>query len=105
MSGGMMTRIACGITINLKIGILCKPTAFAASIWPLFIANIPERTFSAIKVAVYIDKARSNATSSGVSLMPPLKLNPFNAGCSKYIGELFRKKTINTGIIKTANDI
>ena len=65
---------------------------------------MPDRTFSAINVAVYKDKARSNATSSGVSLMPPLKLNPFNTGCSKVIGALFRKKTINTGIIKIASD-
>ena len=99
-----MTRIACGIIIKRKIGTLCKPTAFAASICPLLIARIPERTFSAIKDAVYKDRARSSATSSGISLIPPLKLNPFKTGSYKCIGVSFRQETIKIGIINIAKD-
>ena len=60
----------------------------AASFCPLLTPNIPARTFSAIKVAVYIDNANAKDINSGIILTPPLYTytvfdNCSNCGISK----------------------
>src|SRR5690625_4936803 len=46
--GGMMMRIACGITVRRMVIHQPKPNAFGASFWPSGTEEIPERTISAI---------------------------------------------------------
>ena len=71
-----MTRIACGITINRNVWPVLKPNAFAASVWPLLTARIPERTFSAIKAAVYNVSANQTASISGMIMIAVALSNP-----------------------------
>ena len=52
VNGGMITRIACGMTTKFSVGPARRPSACAASVWPLWTANMPERTISAMKAAV-----------------------------------------------------
>ena len=57
----------------------------AASFCPLPTPCIPALTFSATNVAVYIERAKANEISSGIILIPPLKLKTvseswFNSG-------------------------
>ena len=69
--GGIIILNACGITTSFKICPFVKPIEAAASFCPLLTPNIPALTFSAIKVAVYIDKANANEINSGIILTPP----------------------------------
>ena len=52
VSGGMMTRIACGTTTRRSVVPERKPSACAASVWPVETASTPARTTSAMKAAV-----------------------------------------------------
>ena len=52
VSGGVITRIACGMTTRLSVGLLRSPKALAASTWPRDTALMPARTISAMKAAV-----------------------------------------------------
>ncbi|MNE57529.1 hypothetical protein D3C80_1525000 [compost metagenome] len=52
VSGGMMTRIACGMTTSRRVLVGDSPSAEAASVCPLLMAWMPERTISAMKAAV-----------------------------------------------------
>ena len=52
VSGGMITRIACGITTSCSVGPVRSPSASAASVWPFDTAMMPARTTSAMKAAV-----------------------------------------------------
>ena len=52
VSGGMMMRIACGMTTRRSAWPLLRPIASAASFWPLDTPWMPERTISAMKLAV-----------------------------------------------------
>ena len=54
----------------------------AASFCPLLTPNIPARTFSAMKVAVYIDKANAREINSGIILTPPLYTKTVVDSCS-----------------------
>ena len=47
VSGGMTMRIACGRITLRMVGQQCKPSARAASNWPVGIASMPARTISA----------------------------------------------------------
>ena len=69
--GGIIILKACGITTNFKIWFLVNPMLAAASFWPLLTPKIPALTFSAINVAVYMDKAKAKAINSGIILTPP----------------------------------
>ena len=71
--GGIIILNACGITTILKFDSGKSYTA-AASFWPLLTPRIPALTFSAMKVAAYIDKAKANAINSGIMLTPPSKV-------------------------------
>ena len=55
----------------------------AASFCPLFTPSIPALTFSAIKVAVYMDKDKANAISSGIMFNPPTKVKIVGESCFK----------------------
>ena len=50
--GGMMVRMACGITTKRNVAPSRNPTARAASDWPFETPKIPARTISAMKEAV-----------------------------------------------------
>ena len=52
VSGGMITRSACGITTRRSVGPRRSPSACAASVWPWLTARMPARTISAMKAAV-----------------------------------------------------
>ena len=52
VSGGTITRIACGRTMSRSVAPERKPSACAASIWPPETASTPARTTSAMKAAV-----------------------------------------------------
>ena len=52
MSGGMITRSACGRTTSDMIRRGRIPSAAAASVWPEEMARMPPRTISAMKAAV-----------------------------------------------------
>ena len=84
--GGTITLKAWGIITKRRTKFWLKPTDLAASVWPFETANIPALTTSAIKDAVYIERAKVKATSSGIICIPPLKLNPFNSGYSNETG-------------------
>ena len=68
--GGIIILKAWGIITSLSIWLGFKPTEAAASFWPLLIPWIPALTHSATKVAVYKDRASTNANSSGGTLIP-----------------------------------
>ena len=55
----------------------------AASFCPLLTPNIPALTFSAIKVAVYMDKDKANAISSGIMFNPPSNVKIVGESCFK----------------------
>ena len=64
-------------------------------------AKIPPRTISAIKEAVYSERARLSATNSGMITRPPVKLKPSRTGYSQESGKpviiaAMEGKTINT---------
>ena len=73
---------AWGITTNLRTWLGVKPIEAAASFWPLLTPWTPALTHSAIKVAVYKDKANANEINSGGNLSPPLKVNDVFDSCS-----------------------
>ena len=52
ISGGMITRSACGRTTRLITRPGRRPSAPAASVWPRETAWMPARTFSAMKEPV-----------------------------------------------------
>ena len=52
VSGGRITRIACGTTISRKVDPRCSPSDEPASICPLCTDWMPARTISAMKAAV-----------------------------------------------------
>ena len=52
VSGGMMTRIACGTTTSRSVAPARRPSACAASVWPADTDRMPARTTSAMKAAV-----------------------------------------------------
>ena len=68
--GGIIILNAWGITTNLRIWPLFNPILAAASYWPLPTPITPALTFSAIKVAVYMESARASAINSGIMLTP-----------------------------------
>src|SRR5699024_1537188 len=77
--GGMMMRIACGITVRRMVIHQPKPKALDASSWPSGTEEIPERTISAMYAASLRPKlttARKNADestpSSEISAKPRL---------------------------------
>ena len=59
----MITRSACGRITRFIVRFGRRPSALAASVWPWLIAMIPARTISAMKAAVYSDKANHSAIS------------------------------------------
>ena len=65
---------ACGITTNFRTWLGVKPIEAAASFWPLLTPWTPALTHSAIKVAVYKDKANAKEINSGGNFRPPLKV-------------------------------
>ena len=52
VSGGTITRNACGRITRRSVGPLGRPSARAASVWPQLTAVMPLRTTSAMKAAV-----------------------------------------------------
>ena len=52
VSGGMITRIACGMTTSLSVGPVRSPSAPAASVCPFDTAIMPARTTSAMNAPV-----------------------------------------------------
>ena len=52
VSGGRITRRACGRTTSRKVGAARRPSAWAASLWPFATDCTPARTSSAMKAAV-----------------------------------------------------
>ena len=48
MSGGMMARMACGMTIRRNVQLGLSPRELAASVCPWLTDKIPARTFSAM---------------------------------------------------------
>ena len=52
VSGGMMTRMACGITTRRRVWPGVRPSEPAASVCPFETARMPARTTSAMKAAV-----------------------------------------------------
>ena len=99
--GGIIILSACGMTTNFNIWFLVNPILAAASFWPLFTPKIPALTFSAIKVAVYIDRAKANAINSGIILTPPLYVKTVGESCVKTgyskVRLTPRKKNVNKG--------
>ena len=101
--GGIIILKACGIITNFKTWFGVRPIDEAASFWPLLIPWIPALTHSAIKVAVYKDKANVNAISSGGIPNPPSYLNDVVDICSKTGISKFNEtppiKKVNNGRI------
>ncbi|MCY1343700.1 hypothetical protein D9M69_297210 [compost metagenome] len=52
VSGGMITRSACGMTTRRRILPGARPSELAASVCPWLTAWMPERTVSPMKAAV-----------------------------------------------------
>ena len=82
----------------------------AASFCPLVTPNIPALTFSAIKVAVYMDKDKANAISSGIIFNPPSNVkivgeSCFSTGYSKDRLTPKKRNVINGKAIKINSDI
>ena len=69
--GGIIILKAWGITTNLRTWFGVSPMDAAASFWPLLTPCTPALTHSAIKVAVYNDKANAKDINSGGNLIPP----------------------------------
>ena len=69
--GGIIILNACGITTNLSTWFGVNPIEAAASFCPLLTPWTPALTHSAIKVAVYSDKANAREINSGGNLIPP----------------------------------
>ena len=108
--GGIIILNAWGITTNLRTWLGVKPIEAAASFWPLLTPWTPALTHSAIKVAVYKDKANANEINSGGNFRPPLKVkdvfdNCSITGISTDASTPPRKKLNNGKIIKRPIDI
>ena len=69
--GGIIILKAWGITTNLSTWFGVKPIDAAASFWPLLTPWTPALTHSAMKVAVYNDRANARDINSGGNLIPP----------------------------------
>ena len=52
VSGGTMTRIACGTMTSRSRSPSLRPSDWAASVWPWLTARMPPRTVSAMNAAV-----------------------------------------------------
>ena len=71
---------------------------------------MPALTFSAIKVAVHMDKDKANAISSGIMFNPPSKVKIVGESCfnTGYSNESFtpnNRNEIKGNVIKINNDI
>ena len=80
--GGIIILSACGITTNFNTWFGVNPIEAAASFWPLLTPWTPALTHSAIKVAVYKDKANARDINSGGNFRPPLKVKDVFDNCS-----------------------
>ena len=101
---------ACGITTYLRTWLGVKPIEAAASFCPLLTPWTPALTHSAIKVAVYKDKANAKEINSGGNFRPPsyvndVRYNCFITGISTDASTPPRKKLNNGKIIKRPIDI
>src|SRR5699024_1004055 len=77
--GGIMMRMACGITVRRMVIHQPKPKALDASFWPSGTEEIPERTISAMyaaslrpKPTTARKKAEESTPSSEISAKPRL---------------------------------
>ena len=75
---------AWGITTNLRTWLGVNPIDAAASFCPLLTPWTPALTHSAIKVAVYKDKANAKEINSGGNFRPPSYVNDVWDNCCDY---------------------
>mgnify|MGYP003310393352 CR=1 FL=1 len=99
--GGMIILNACGITTNLSTCPGVRPIDAAASFCPLVTPIIPALTHSAIKVAVYKDKASANAINSGIMA---IKSNSLAKLIPMVKNKNVAKEFLLTDIVELANN-
>ena len=71
MSGGMMTRRACGKVTCRSVSICDRPRERAASVWPRPTDWMPARTISAMNEEVYITSPTSSTRRPAEAVNPP----------------------------------
>ena len=74
INGGIMTRIACGKMMCLRVPVGDSPSDLAASVCPFRTDWIPARTISAINDDVYMTSPSRSAKKLPDSLAPPASL-------------------------------